>query len=70
MCIRDRITSYQNNMAASSEQVVSHRENVMQAQKAVQIAGKRYEVGKGTVLEPVSYTHLRRTSTWTTLSAK
>ena len=34
-----------------SEQVVSNRENVMQAQKAVQIAGKRYEVGKGTVLE-------------------
>ena len=40
-----------HNMAASSEQVVSTRENVMQAQKAVQIAGKRYEVGKGTVLE-------------------
>ena len=46
-----QITSYQKNMAASSEQVVSNRENVMQAQKAVQIAGKRYEVGKGTVLE-------------------
>ena len=46
-----QITSYQNNMAASSEQVVSNRENVMQAKKAVQIAGKRYEVGKGTVLE-------------------
>lgn len=46
-----QITSYQNNMAASSEQVVSNKENVMQAQKAVEIAGKRYEVGKGTVLE-------------------
>lgn len=46
-----QITSYQNNMAASSEQVVSNRENVMQAEKAVLIAGKRYEVGKGTVLE-------------------
>lgn len=46
-----QITSFQNSMAASSEQVVSNRENVMQAQKAVQIAGKRYEVGKGTVLE-------------------
>lgn len=46
-----QVTSFQNNMAASSEQVVSNRENVMQAQKAVQIAGKRYEVGKGTVLE-------------------
>lgn len=43
--------TYQNNMEASSEQVVSNRENVMQAEKAVQIAGKRYEVGKGTVLE-------------------
>ena len=29
----------------------SNKENVMQAEKAVQIAGKRYEVGKGTVLE-------------------
>lgn len=46
-----QVTSFQNNMAASSEQVVSNRENVMQAQKAVEIAGKRYEVGKGTVLE-------------------
>ena len=45
------IVSYRNNMAASSEQVVSNKENVMQAEKAVQIAGKRYEVGKGTVLE-------------------
>lgn len=46
-----QVTSYRNNMASSSEQVVSNRENVMQAQKAVEIAGKRYEVGKGTVLE-------------------
>lgn len=46
-----QITSYQDNMAASSEQVSSNKENVMQAEKAVQIASKRYEVGKGTVLE-------------------
>ena len=46
-----QITSYQDNMAASSEQVSSNKENVMQAEKAVQIAVKRYEVGKGTVLE-------------------
>ena len=46
-----QIISYQDNMAASSEQVSSNKENVMQAEKAVQIAGKRYEVGKGTVLE-------------------
>ena len=46
-----QITSYQDNMAASSEQGSSNKENVMQADKAVQIATKRYEVGKGTVLE-------------------
>lgn len=46
-----QVKSYQNNMIASSEQVVSNKENVMQAEKAVLIAGKRYEVGKGTVLE-------------------
>lgn len=46
-----QITSYQDNMSASSEQVSSNKENVLQAEKAVQIAGKRYEVGKGTVLE-------------------
>lgn len=46
-----QITSYQDNMSVSSEQVSSNKENVMQAEKAVQIAGKRYEVGKGTVLE-------------------
>ena len=46
-----QITSYQDNMSASSEQVSSNKENVMQAEKAVQISGKRYEVGKGTVLE-------------------
>lgn len=46
-----QVTSYRNNMTASSEQVASNKENVMQAEKAVTIAGKRYEVGKGTVLE-------------------
>ena len=46
-----RVTSYRNSMAASSEQVSSNKENVLQAKKAVEIAGKRYEVGKGTVLE-------------------
>lgn len=46
-----QVVSYRNNMTASSEQVVSNKEKVMQAEKAVQIAGKRYEVGKGTVLE-------------------
>lgn len=46
-----QIVSYRNNMAASTEQVVSNKENVRQAEKAVLIAGKRYDVGKGTVLE-------------------
>lgn len=46
-----QVTSYRNNMTASTEQVSSNKENVMQAEKAVVIAGKRYEVGKGTVLE-------------------
>ena len=46
-----QIESYRNNMASSSEQALSNKENVSQAEKAVQIAGKRYEVGKGTVLE-------------------
>ena len=49
--LKMEIVSYRNNMAASSEQVVSNKENVMQAEKAVLIAGKRYDVGKGTVLE-------------------
>ena len=60
-----QVVSYRNNMTASSEQVVSNKENVMQAEKAVQIAGKRYEVGKGTVLElnssQVSLTQARLT---------
>ena len=46
-----QVTNYRNSMAASSEQVSSNKVNVNQAEKAVQIAGKRYEVGKGTVLE-------------------
>lgn len=46
-----QVTSYRNNMAANSEQVLSNKENVNQAKKAVTIAGKRYDVGKGTVLE-------------------
>ncbi|AVM53262.1 TolC family protein [Bacteroides zoogleoformans] len=46
-----QVTSYRNNMVASSEQVSSNKENVLQAKKTVEIAGKRYEVGKGTVLE-------------------
>lgn len=44
-------TSYLDNMAASTEQVVSNKEAVYQAEKGRLIAEKRYEVGKGTILE-------------------
>ena len=43
--------SYLDNMAASSEQVVSNKEAVLQAEKGRTIAEKRYEVGRGTILE-------------------
>ena len=43
--------TYIDNMSASTEQVVSNREAVLQAEKGRLIAGKRYEVGKGTILE-------------------
>ncbi|NDV82352.1 TolC family protein [Bacteroides sp. 51] len=44
-------TSYLDNMNASTEQVVSNKESVHQAEKGREIAKKRYEVGKGTILE-------------------
>lgn len=44
-------TSYLDNMAASTEQVVSNKEAVHQAEKGRLIAEKRYEIGKGTILE-------------------
>lgn len=43
--------SYRQNMASTLAQVESNAEAVKQAEKAVQIAGKRYEVGRGTILE-------------------
>ena len=43
--------SYRQNMASTMAQVESNAEAVMQADKAVAIAGKRYEVGRGTILE-------------------
>lgn len=49
--LKMQIISSQNNMLTSSEQTASNKVNVMQAKKAVEIATKRYEVGKGTVLE-------------------
>lgn len=43
--------SYKQNMASSMAQVESNAEAVKQAEKAVVIAGKRYKVGRGTILE-------------------
>ena len=43
--------SYLNSMSASTEQVVSNKEAVLQAVKGRSIAEKRYEVGRGTILE-------------------
>lgn len=43
--------SYRQNMASSIAQTASNAEAVKQAEKAVLIAGKRYEVGRGTILE-------------------
>ena len=43
--------SYLDNMAASTEQVVSNKEAILQAEKGRTIAEKRYEVGRGTILE-------------------
>jgi Outer membrane protein len=43
--------SYMNNMQQSVEQLASNKENVNQALKGRTIAQKRYEVGKGTILE-------------------
>ena len=44
-------TTYKQNMHASTEQVVSNREAMAQAQKARDISDKRYQVGSGTMLE-------------------
>ena len=46
-----QVSAYLNSMSASSEQLVSNKEGVLQAEKGRVIAQKRYEVGKGTILE-------------------
>ncbi|MCR4612636.1 MAG: TolC family protein [Bacteroidaceae bacterium] len=43
--------SYAKNMASSIVQVGSNHEAIRQAEKAVTITEKRYEVGRGTILE-------------------
>lgn len=43
--------SYIDNMKANAEQVASNHEAIEQAEKGREIASKRYEIGKGTILE-------------------
>ncbi|MDR2119346.1 MAG: TolC family protein [Tannerella sp.] len=40
-----------NSMSAGTEQIASNRESILQAEKGRLIAQKRYEVGKGTIIE-------------------
>lgn len=46
-----QVRNYRDNMSANAEQVASNREAIQQAEKGREIAGKRYEIGKGTILE-------------------
>lgn len=46
-----QVRSYVDNMKASAEQVASNHEAIEQAEKGREIASKRYEIGKGTILE-------------------
>ncbi|MDR3251261.1 MAG: TolC family protein [Tannerella sp.] len=46
-----QMSAYLDNMSASGEQISSNKESVQQAEKGRVIAHKRYEVGKGTILE-------------------
>lgn len=43
--------AYTDNMKASAEQLSSNKESMAQAEKGRMIAEKRYDVGKGTILE-------------------
>lgn len=46
-----QVKNYVDNMRASAEQAASNIEAIRQAEKGREIAGKRYETGKGTILE-------------------
>lgn len=45
------VETYRQNMASTIASVTSNAEAVKQAKKAVDISSKRYEVGRGTILE-------------------
>lgn len=49
--IKMAVESYRRNMASTIAQVESNKEAIAQADKAVEISTKRYEVGRGTILE-------------------
>ncbi|MDR2473181.1 MAG: TolC family protein [Tannerella sp.] len=46
-----QMSGFLDNMSASAEQLASNKESILQAEKGRLIATKRYEVGKGTILE-------------------
>ncbi len=49
--LRMQAQSYLDNMTASAEQLQSNKQAVELAKKGLQISQKRYDVGKGTILE-------------------
>lgn len=49
--LRMQAQSHIDNMTSSAEQLQSNKEAVTLAQKGLEISRKRYEVGKGTILE-------------------
>ena len=46
-----QVRNYIDNMKANADQVASNHEAIEQAEKGREIASKRYEIGKGTILE-------------------
>jgi outer membrane protein len=49
--LRMATESYRKNMLSTVSQIESNREAVVKANKAVDISSKRYDVGRGTILE-------------------
>lgn len=49
--LAESLESYRENMASAIVATESNKEAVYQAERALQIAEKRYDVGKGTILE-------------------
>ncbi len=49
--LAESLEAYRENMASAIVATESNKEAVFQAEKALKIAEKRYDVGKGTILE-------------------